>query len=118
MIRFTAIRLAENGFVLTEEEARELHDPDLAKFPASHQIFQQSAKRGSYYDAGDTFRQPELAATLQRIAANPDDLAAYEEPMFARSHAAARLAHRIQELCLGPDAPASFIRLLAGPLQA
>jgi gamma-glutamyltranspeptidase/glutathione hydrolase len=68
-----AVRLAEDGFVLTDQEAAELHDPDLAKFPESHKIFQVDAKRGSYYQPGDTFRQPELAATLKRIAADPDD---------------------------------------------
>jgi gamma-glutamyltranspeptidase/glutathione hydrolase len=65
-----AIRLASQGFVLTEEEAGELHDDDLSKFAASRRIFQ---REGDYYKAGDTFRQPELARTLQRIAANPDD---------------------------------------------
>jgi gamma-glutamyltranspeptidase / glutathione hydrolase len=68
-----AIKLAEDGFVLSDQEATELHDPDLAKFPESRRIFQQDAKRGSYYQSGDTFRQPELAATLKRIAADPDD---------------------------------------------
>jgi gamma-glutamyltranspeptidase/glutathione hydrolase len=68
-----AIKLAEDGFVLTGQEAEELHDPDLAKFPDSHRIFQVDAKRGSYYQSGDTFRQPELGATLKRIADNPDD---------------------------------------------
>jgi 2-polyprenyl-6-methoxyphenol hydroxylase-like FAD-dependent oxidoreductase len=56
------------------------------------------------------------------IAANPDDLyaalAAYEAPMFVRSHAAAVAAHRILDLCLGPDAPASFIGLVGGPVPA
>jgi gamma-glutamyltranspeptidase/glutathione hydrolase len=68
-----AVRLAEDGFVLTDEEAAELHDPDLAKFSESHRIFQVDAKRGSYFQPGDTFRQPELAATLKRIAGDPGD---------------------------------------------
>ncbi|HEY3989015.1 MAG TPA: gamma-glutamyltransferase [Acidobacteriaceae bacterium] len=68
-----AIKLAEDGFVLSDEEAKELHDPDLAKFPESRRIFQVDAKRGSYYQSGDTFRQPELADTLRRIAADPGD---------------------------------------------
>jgi gamma-glutamyltranspeptidase/glutathione hydrolase len=69
-----AIRLAEEGFVLTAEEADELHDPDLARFPDSHRIFQQNpARQGGFYQAGDTLRQPELAATLRRIAADPGD---------------------------------------------
>jgi gamma-glutamyltranspeptidase / glutathione hydrolase len=65
-----AIRLAAEGFVLTEEEADELHDEDLAKFADSRRIFQRN---GSYLKVGETLRQPELARTLERIAANPDD---------------------------------------------
>ena len=33
-----AIRLASDGFVLTEEEARELHDSDLGRFPETKHI--------------------------------------------------------------------------------
>ncbi len=65
-----AIKLARDGFVLTEEEAAELKDPDLAKFPDSRRIFQRD---GNYYKAGEIFRQPELAFTLLRISINPDD---------------------------------------------
>jgi gamma-glutamyltranspeptidase/glutathione hydrolase len=65
-----AVRLAAEGFVLTDEEAGELRDDDLAKFSDSHRIFQRG---GNYYRSGETFRQPELARTLQRIAASPDD---------------------------------------------
>jgi gamma-glutamyltranspeptidase/glutathione hydrolase len=68
-----AIKLAEDGFTLTDQEADELHDSDLAKFPESHRVFQVDAKRGSNYQPGDTFNQPELAATLKRIAADPGD---------------------------------------------
>jgi gamma-glutamyltranspeptidase/glutathione hydrolase len=68
-----AIKLAEDGFTLSDQEAEELHDSDLAKFPESHRVFQLDAKRGSYYQSGDTFRQPELAGTLKRIAADPGD---------------------------------------------
>jgi gamma-glutamyltranspeptidase/glutathione hydrolase len=65
-----AIRLASEGFPLTAEEAAELHDKDLAKFAASRRIFQRN---GNFYREGEVFRQPELAATLQRIAADPDE---------------------------------------------
>ncbi len=64
-----AIKLAVDGFVLSAEEARELSDPGLAKFPDSKRIFQRG---GQLYKEGETFRQPELAGTLQRIAADPD----------------------------------------------
>jgi gamma-glutamyltranspeptidase/glutathione hydrolase len=65
-----AIRYATEGFQLTAEEARELSDPDLARFPDSQRIFQRD---GQLYKEGETFRQPELARTLQRIAADPED---------------------------------------------
>jgi gamma-glutamyltranspeptidase/glutathione hydrolase len=65
-----AIRLARDGFVLSWAEADEMRDAELAKFPASRQLFQRD---GKYYQAGEIFRQPELAATLEKIAANPED---------------------------------------------
>ncbi|MGB8847789.1 MAG: gamma-glutamyltransferase [Terracidiphilus sp.] len=65
-----AIQLARAGFVLTAQEADELSDPDLARFPASYHIFQRD---GRLYKAGETFRQPLLATTLERIAADPED---------------------------------------------
>ena len=65
-----AIRLARDGFVLEYDDAKPLHDPDLAKFPESRRIFQRD---GNYYQPGEVFKQPELARTLERIAENPDD---------------------------------------------
>jgi gamma-glutamyltranspeptidase / glutathione hydrolase len=65
-----AIRLASDGFALTGEEAGELHDSILTGFPASKKIFQRD---GDFYKTGETFRQPELAETLRRIAADPAD---------------------------------------------
>ena len=65
-----AIELAEQGYVLSKEEADALADPDLARFSASKHIFQRD---GKLYKAGDTFRQPLLAETLKRIEANPED---------------------------------------------
>ena len=65
-----AIKLAAEGFELTSEEAHELSDPDLAKFPESKRIFQRD---GQLYKEGEVFRQPELARTLERIAADPED---------------------------------------------
>jgi gamma-glutamyltranspeptidase / glutathione hydrolase len=65
-----AIKLASQGFLLTAEEAHELTDPDLAKFPDSKRIFQRD---GNLYKEGEVFAQPELARTLSRIAADPDD---------------------------------------------
>jgi gamma-glutamyltranspeptidase / glutathione hydrolase len=65
-----AIRLASDGFVLSDEEAGEMHDSILTGFPASRKIFQRD---GDFYQSGETFRQPELAETLRRIAADPAD---------------------------------------------
>ncbi len=65
-----AIRLASEGFQLTDEEARELHESGLAQFPESKHIFQRD---GDYYGAREVFKQPELAQTLKRIAQNPED---------------------------------------------
>ena len=66
-----AIKLAEDGFGLTAQDAKDLRDDKhLAQFPESRRIFQRD---GDYYKAGDVFKQPDLARTLKRIAANPDD---------------------------------------------
>jgi gamma-glutamyltranspeptidase / glutathione hydrolase len=62
-----AIRLAENGFAVSEKLARQLQEQKarLEKFPASRRIFLND---GKMWKAGDTLKQPELAATLKRIA--------------------------------------------------
>ena len=65
-----AIKLASEGFELSAEEAHELTDSDLSRFAESRRIFQRN---GNFYKEGETFKQPELARTLQRIAADPDD---------------------------------------------
>src|ERR1700722_15481636 len=66
-----AIKLAREGYALTWEDARDLrNETSMAAFPDSHRIFQRD---GKYYGQGEVFRQPELAQTLERISANPDD---------------------------------------------
>jgi gamma-glutamyltranspeptidase/glutathione hydrolase len=65
-----AIRLAREGYRLSWGEARDLHDKHLAEFAESRRIFQRD---GNYYQPGEVFRQPDLARTLERIAAKPDD---------------------------------------------
>jgi gamma-glutamyltranspeptidase/glutathione hydrolase len=65
-----AIRLAQDGYALAWQDARDLRDKDLAKFSDSRRIFQRD---GNYYKQGEVFRQPELARTLERIAKDPDD---------------------------------------------
>jgi len=65
-----AIKLAREGYALTWGEAADMHDEGLAKFAESRRIFQRN---GDFYKAGDIFRQPDLAHTLERIAEHPDD---------------------------------------------
>ena len=65
-----AIRLARDGYTLSAEEAVELHSTNLTQFPSSRAVFQRN---GNFYQPGDRFKQPELADTLTRIAANPND---------------------------------------------
>ena len=65
-----AVKLARDGFPLAWEDARDLEDEDLAKFPVSRRIFQRN---GKFYQSGEVFRQPELAHTLERISRDPDD---------------------------------------------
>jgi gamma-glutamyltranspeptidase/glutathione hydrolase len=63
-----AIHFAEQGYVLSAEEASILHNPVLTRFPESRRIFQRD---GNFYQAGETFRQPELARTLTQIEKDP-----------------------------------------------
>jgi len=81
-----AIRLARDGFTLEYAEAQQLHQPGLEKFPESRRIFQRD---GNFYQPGEVFKQPELAKTLERIAANPDD---FYHGALARELAAAMQA--------------------------
>src|SRR5580658_10721331 len=64
-----AIRLAEDGFPVSEKLARQLSGErsELQEFTVSRCIFLND---GKMYHPGDTFKQPELAATLKRIAKN------------------------------------------------
>src|ERR1700688_29790 len=66
-----AIRLAKDGFPITEKLVREFDQEksDLEKFSVSKRIFlTNSQNQNQAYKVGDIFRQPELAATLERIA--------------------------------------------------
>jgi gamma-glutamyltranspeptidase/glutathione hydrolase len=64
-----AIRLAEDGFAISEKLTSEFERerPGLEKFPVSQRIFLND---GKMWKAGNTLKQPELAATLKRIARN------------------------------------------------
>jgi gamma-glutamyltranspeptidase/glutathione hydrolase len=68
----TAIALAEKGFPVDARLAAELQEQSatLGRFPTTKRIF---LKGGTFYKAGETLRQPELAATLRRIARKGPD---------------------------------------------
>lgn len=73
-----AIRLAEEGFPLDPYEANGFaHARNLPLFPGSRQLFQRD---GNYYQAGEVFKQPELAHTLRLIAQDGAD-AFYKGPI-------------------------------------
>jgi gamma-glutamyltranspeptidase / glutathione hydrolase len=62
-----AVQLARDGFVVTDAFAASLNSPDsrLKLDPESRRIF---LRDGNAFKPGDTFRQPDLAATLARVA--------------------------------------------------
>ncbi len=62
-----AAELASKGFTLSYAQAQSLRNGGrgLARFPESNRIF---LRDGKFYEPGDTFVQPELGRTLDRIA--------------------------------------------------
>ncbi len=65
-----AIHLARDGFVLMDEAEPWAGSKVLAQNPEGHRIYQRD---GNPYTPGERFVQPELAATLERIAADPGE---------------------------------------------
>ncbi len=63
-----AIKLADKGFVVPSRFAKGLADARdrLQKWPSTRKIFYKPD--GGLYHTGERFRQPDLAATLKRIA--------------------------------------------------
>jgi gamma-glutamyltranspeptidase / glutathione hydrolase len=72
-----AIQLAREGVRLTYQEAHSMHYEENSRTQLlEERVFLGDARRifqrgGRFYEAGEIFRQPELARTLERIAANP-----------------------------------------------
>lgn len=62
-----AIRLAQEGFALSNSQARDFvrHADDFKQFPPSAKKF---LKKDGFYQAGENWRQPELTKTLKLIA--------------------------------------------------
>ncbi len=84
-----AVSLARDGFDVSYGLARSLRASRLlARFPESRRIFQRD---GAYYEAGERFRQPELAGTLDRIARS--GAADFYEGETARKLAAGMVAN-------------------------
>lgn len=85
-----AIKLAQDGFTLTAPFAASLNGPhtSLSSDAESKRIF---LRDGNPYQPGDTLKQPELAATLERIATNGGK--EFYEGETARRFAAAMAAH-------------------------
>ena len=67
-----SVKLAKNGFEVSYAIARGLRSAErnMGQFPESKRIY---LKSGTYYEAGETLRLPELAKTLQRIAKRGPD---------------------------------------------
>ena len=82
-----AIKLATEGCILPEEVADNIRTArNLARFPESRHLYQRD---GNFYKPGDRMVQPELAATLKRIAADPTT--------FYKGSMAAEIAASIQK---------------------
>ncbi len=69
----SAIHIADRGMPVTRHLAGkfEFRREDLARLPATRSVFLKPD--GSTYRAGDTFKQPALAATLRAVAAQGTD---------------------------------------------
>lgn len=85
-----AIKLAEDGITVTADLADSLKalEKRLKAWPASAAIFYKPD--GSFYEPGDVLKQPELAATLKKIAAEGPD-------GFYRGAVAEKIAASVQE---------------------
>ncbi len=107
-----AIRLAEQGFPVSEKLARSLDAdrPKLQRFSTSRRIF---LKDGALYQPGEILRQPELAATLRRIARGGS-------AEFYRGETSRQIAGEIARMdgLLGQDDLANYQAKIREPLRA
>lgn len=85
-----AIRLAEDGILVTADLADSLKalEKRMKTWPATAAIFYK--EDGSFYEPGDVLKQPDLAATLKKIAAEGPD-------GFYKGEVAERIAASVQE---------------------
>jgi gamma-glutamyltranspeptidase/glutathione hydrolase len=85
-----AIRLAEDGILVTADLADSLKalEKRMKTWPATAAIFYK--EDGSFYEPGDVLKQPDLAATLKKIAAEGPD-------GFYRGEVAEKIAASVQE---------------------
>jgi gamma-glutamyltranspeptidase/glutathione hydrolase len=85
-----AIKLAEDGIIVTADLADSLKalEKRLKTWPASAEIFFKPD--GSFYGPGDLLKQPDLAATLKKIAAEGPD-------GFYKGEVAEKIAASVQE---------------------
>jgi len=85
-----AIKLAEDGIVVTADLADSLKalEKRLKSWPASAAIFFKPD--GTFYEPGDVLKQPDLAATLKKVAAEGPD-------GFYKGEVAEKIAASVQE---------------------
>jgi gamma-glutamyltranspeptidase/glutathione hydrolase len=85
-----AIRLAEDGILVTADLADSLKalEKRMKTWPATAAIFYK--EDGSFYEPGDVLKQPDLAATLKKIATEGPD-------GFYRGEVAEKIAASVQE---------------------
>jgi gamma-glutamyltranspeptidase/glutathione hydrolase len=85
-----AIRLAEDGILVTADLADSLKalEKRMKTWPATAAIFYK--EDGSFYEPGDVLKQPDLAATLKKIAAEGPD-------GFYKGEVAEKIAASVQE---------------------
>lgn len=85
-----AIKLAEDGIMVTADLADSLKglEKRLKTWPASAAIFYK--QDGGFYEPGDLIKQPDLAATLKKIAAEGPD-------GFYKGEVAQKIAASVQE---------------------